>query len=592
VRVPSVRVYTTSSGLDPAELRPGADVVLELDEAHGVDAPWEVLVDDYLSVEARGRLDAATVAALGRWRASYDERLTVDGVCLPFVREWPLLRLILPTARGAAGLSRAVERHRPASIEVMDRDPHTHAVVAAVAERAGVPVTTPEGAGPAEGRPRRRPVPLGRRLRRLALRLATVLGAPSLLRRDSVLIVSYWPLIPLLDRMLSDRDWKPAMLLAKRPTGPRRILRTALRGGWVGLSSPQGVRRAAGRAQEALDAARRGPTSSLDLCGLPLGALLHRRALELVRATAGTDVADAAVLRRALSRGRATRLVAGSVVDPDTRLIVSVAGEAGIRTLLLAHGAYLLPQPLVDMELGDELALWSWAVAPPLRNRDRPIHVVGYPLPHSPPATRELAPGRDDPTVVVLGQNGHPYTSTIDARIAVRQYTAAIRAVSTRFPRATVVLRPHPSADLRPLGSLVARFPSVRVEVDATGAILDLLGRADLCIGGSSAATMQAALVGTPVVVLNLSGFEWPWPIGGATTVPVARSEAELRTTLDHWAGARTLPGRDDLLEGLGARGADATEHLLRILERGPQAPPSSGEMRSASSGALFMKPM
>lgn len=565
-----MRVHTTSSGLDPAELRDGADVVLELDEAHGVDAPAGVLVDDYLSVEVREELDAAAVTALARWRAHYDELLTVEGVCLPFVREWPLLRLILPTARAAAGLSRAVERHRPRSFEVMDSHPHTHAVIAAVAKRAGVDVIVPEGAAaPARTRARWRPEPLGRRLRRRVLRLATALGAPSLLRRDSVLIVSYWPLIPLLDRMLSDRGSRPAILLAKRPTGPRRILRTAMRGGWVGLPRPRRALRAPGPAAQALDAARSGPTSSLDLCGLPLGGLVHARALDLLRAGAGADLADAEVLRRAMSRGRATRLVAGSVVDPDTRLIVSVAGEAGIRTLLLAHGAYLLPQPLVDMELGDELALWSWSVAPPLSNRDRPIHVVGYPLPHAPPPTRELTRGRDDPTVVVLGQNGHPYTSTIDARVAMQQYTAAIRAVAARFPRAAVVLRPHPSADLGPLGSLVDRFPSMNVEIDATGAILELLGRADLCIGGSSAATLQAALVGTPVIVLNLSGFDWPWPIGGGTTVPVARSDAELRVSLDRWASTRTLPGRDDLLEGLGAHGSDATEHLLRILELG-----------------------
>jgi len=257
--------------------------------------------------------------------------------------------------------------------------------------------------------------------------------------------------------------------------------------------------------------------------------------------------------------------------DPDGRLITSLAQAAGIRTLTLAHGAYLLPQTLVDLDLCDEPLLWSEAVAPPITNLERPIHVVGYPAPTPTAPPTRPAPASDRPRVLVLAQPAPYGVGLAGPRIAMRQYAAAVGVLLAHRPHARIVLRPHPSAARREAElELAARFPGATFEIDGSSAILDLLARCDLCIGTITTATLQAALVGTPVVALNLMGFEWRWPLGGETTVPVAHDERDLRTWLDRWSSGSPLPGREDLLRALGAStdGDDPTDRMLAILDR------------------------
>jgi hypothetical protein len=88
----------------------------------------------------------------------------------------------------------------------------------------------------------------------------------------------------------------------------------------------------------------------------------------------------------------------------------------------------------------------------------------------------------------------------------------------------------------------------------------------------ASTATVQTALVGTPVIVLNVFGFDWAWPLGGDSEVPVARSADELAGWLKRWAAGETLPGREDLLGALGAGRPDPTGALLRLVAA-PAAP-------------------
>ena len=344
-----MRVHTTSRDLDPFALAPGSDLVLELDEAHGLDLPHGVLVDDHLSIEGRRAVDREALRALAEWRGLHDESLTVDGVCLPHLHEWALLAVLVRAGRAVAGLRRAIDRHHPPSVVVAGADAHTRAVAVAAAERSGVAVLAETDVTPSSSAAARRPEPLGRRVRRGAIDLVTNLGVPSVLRRDSVVVVSYWPLTPLLDRMLDEGTSRPAVLLAKRPAGPSRILRTAARGGWVGLPSPRRVRRAAVSAADAFRAVAGGTARPLDLFGCSTGDFLHSRLLDLLRPRAGADLAAAATLRRAFGRGRVTRVVGCSDVEGEARLVVTLAREAGIPVLLIAHGAYLLPQALPDM---------------------------------------------------------------------------------------------------------------------------------------------------------------------------------------------------------------------------------------------------
>src|SRR4029079_11266882 len=142
-------------------------------------------------------------------------------------------------------------------------------------------------------------------------------------------------------------------------------------------------------------------------------ALAEQRALD--------DLAEASMLRRAFRGGRPAWVIGCYDIAPEARLMVLLAQEAGVRTVMLGHGAFLLPQPFGDLDLCDEVALWTRAVAPAMENWDRPIHEVGYPLPHDPPPPTRRRPERR-PTIAVLGQLTVTTTSTLDDRITMRTY--------------------------------------------------------------------------------------------------------------------------------------------------------------------------
>jgi hypothetical protein len=523
----------------------------------------------------RHAADRTALQAQGIWRAQFDAPLTRQGVCWPFVWELSLYELLNPAVARALGLRRALQQVDAEAIELADDDERTAVLARAIGEALDIPVQRAPGLRPARD-PALPPAPQprGRRLRQTAMAALTRFGAPTVLRHCSIAIHPYWPLIPLIDRMLDEPGQRPALFLQNRPPTIRRSLRVAIGGGWIGTPTLGDHRRAREQAEPMLQAVR-GDTS-IPLDGLELGACLHPRLAKLIEQRAAADLAQAAMLRRAF-RSRRLRSIVGSYdIDPDTRLVVLLAREAGIHTFMLAHGAYLLPQPLADLDLCDEVALWTGAIAPPITNADRPIHLIGYPVPHEPPPpTRRKA--LRSPRIAVLGQLPVPSASVLDERITMRCYETALHAIVSRWRDATVRLRPHPTQERITYPALAARFPDLRLEEDATSAILDFLRGVDLCIGGASAATLQGALVGTPVIALNLSGDEWPFPIGGRTSVAVARSATDLETILDRWACEGTLPGREDLLAGLGADGSDPVSRLLALVDGSKQPMPDQG---------------
>ena len=372
--------------------------------------------------------------------------------------------------------------------------------------------------------------------------------------------MGYWPLMPLLDRMLADRRARPALVLQSRPTGPARSLRIAARGGWLGAPGPAARRRARRRAETAAAAAA---VARLEVGGFELGGWFHRRAVEIVRRRAERGIADAAMLRRAFGSGRVRRVVVPFDHTPVGRLLVTLAHEASIPTLVVQHGAYFLPSELTDMQVGREVAVWSPALVPaPILARDP--HVVGYPLGHARPATRARGPA-GPARVLVLPQPYDPTTCVVDSRIVMRHYSAAIEAARATLGDARVALRPHPADDLEAVAELQRRYGDL--EVDRRPDILQVLRDADLCIAGCSTATLQAALVGTPVIVLNATGYEWRRPLGADTAVPIARGFEDLSRWLERWAGGAVLPGGKDLLDALGVDGGDAAGRLLGIVD-------------------------
>ncbi len=70
------------------------------------------------------------------------------------------------------------------------------------------------------------------------------------------------------------------------------------------------------------------------------------------------------------------------------------------------------------------------------------------------------------------------------------------------------------------------------------------------------------------MIALNLSGYDWCWPLGGRTEVPIARSADQLADYLRLWIQEGSLPGREQLLDALGVDEHDPVGHLLRLLRR------------------------
>jgi len=426
-----MRVYATSRGLDPGRLTPGHDLVMDIDPAHGLDLAEGVLADDHLDQAIRWEFHGAGLPAVIGCREALDASLTVNGLCLPWLWELPAERALITMIGHAHALRRAVERFDADVLVLAGADARLRRVAAAVASSAGIDVVQQ----PAKANASRAPA-------------------------GSVVFVSYWPLMPLLDRMLADPGRRPAVLMSRLPTGPRNTVRTALRGGWLGTPGPADRRHAARSATRALAAAGRVAPAPLELCALELGAAAHAEILDIARARAASDLATAATLRRAFRRALISSVMSACDADPDGRLITSLAQAAGIRTLALAHGAYLLPQTLVDLDLCDEPPLWSEAVAPPITNLERPIHVVGYPAPTPTAPPIRPAPASDRPRVLVLAQPAPYGVGLAGPRIAMRQYAAAVGGVLAHRPHARIVLRPHPSAARREAElELAARLP-------------------------------------------------------------------------------------------------------------------------------------
>lgn len=580
-----VHLYTASTGLEVGRLRPGSDLVLHLHVADGADVPEGVYVLDHLDASERRDADVAARDALSAWRARVDGPMTVEGVCLPFIWELPVYRRFNGAVAHAVALRKALERSGARTVVLMDTGQHAERVARSVAGHLGIEVRlAPEAREPGPlGPPRPAPTRV-QRARRAAIDAVALLGTPSVLRPGSIAIHAYWPLMPLVDRLIEDPRERPALFLGKRPTGVHRSRRIARQGGWIGSPNPVDRRVAARTAARLLDAARAAGRFEVD--GMDLSGLLHPLVMEVVANRAAHDVAGARMLRRVLARGKLRWIVGAYDVDADARLIVVLAKEAGVRTLMLCHGCYVLPQNLPDLDVCDVAALWSHDTGPFMTNLERPIHLVGYPVPYDAPPPTKRIPRARPVRISVMGQGTVPTTSILDDRTTMAVFVTALEGIAARFPDAQVVLRPNPRQDGTAFRLLRDRFPGLDILERRGGDILDVHREADLTIAGASTATFQAALAGTPVIALNLSGFDWPHPLGGSrTAVPVARTAADLDAALAVWERDGILPGREDLLAGLGVDGGDATGRLLAILrgERAPDRRPAPDQTLAAT---------
>ena len=182
--------------------------------------------------------------------------------------------------------------------------------------------------------------------------------------------------------------------------------------------------------------------------------------------------------------------------------------------------------------------------------------------------TRAVVAPDGPPRVIVVGRATETTTAMIDERYVVRHYAAAVEGIRGACPDAQIVLRPHPAESRRAAPRIARDYPGV--QVDSRLPVLEALRQADLCVGTASTVSFQAALVGVPVIVLNMTGYAWEPPLDGLTDVPMPNSAKQLQSIVAAWSTGAQIGGREALLAALGAhpeqQGSDSVDRIMEII--------------------------
>lgn len=544
-------LWYTSDGLDACGLVPGRNLVVNVALRHGLVLPLGCALDDHISLMDRSGVDAEAHRLAAAWREAHGDELTLRGVDLGFAWEVELFAgCFLPAARIRHALRSCLEQLSVRQVVATGFPPDLLPVVSAsVADRAEVVAANPRDDTPLRSGSRNS----------LISRALARMGMPARIRSD-VVAASYWPLVPVTHRLTSrGSSLVPAAAGVALPgLEPRRQLRALTRGGWMGY--PNAVARARSR-QETVALLERANAASVGQDGLD-GAL-HQRAVGILRNHAMNSLAQALHARTAFSR-RTPRLVLVPFDSPAfPRLLLAEAHAAGASSLLLQHGFHLEPND-PDKSYARHAALWS--------ERDRAgaigceSHVTGNPGAAHLGTTRPPNLHRQGRTIVLLEYT--PRLSALrDDRFPLRHLQAALDGVAAARPNTAVVIRPHPS-DPDPMAypKLVAEPRGMQLITDRSTPIEELFADADLCVGALSTASLQAAAVGLPVCVLNVSGVPGPWPLaGGEDGLPGASTAEELAERIPPLLRNGAGASREAALEALGAR-ADAVENVVGLV--------------------------
>jgi hypothetical protein len=525
----TLTVWAGSVGLDPAALVSGQDLVLEPALAHGLSLPPGTVVDDHLDRAGREAVDARALELSADWAARHAAELRVEGVDLGWIWQVELYASIFQLA---ARLEAALALHRPERVVARGFGGGRLGHVAHACRAVGA-----ELEADASGHGLAAEIPFGRDAAwaRALVRVARTVGVPGRVRSD-IVCLQYWHLMPVIDRLTGIGHPPAPVGVALRGIPPRRIARAAATAGWTGLSGTLAQRRAAEAVRAQL--------------GSPDPRTLDGHALTLVAERGSASIADVRAHRRTFARDR-PRLALLPWDSPDiARSLLVASREVGATSLVVQHGFDArLGDP--DKHAADHAALWDARDAAGFAADRGGVRVTGNP---GASHLADVVPSRPaSDRILLLVEYPARLSSRIPARIALRHTDAALTGIAQARPGATVVVRPHPSDQERDAYVvLAARHPGVRVELDATTPIEPLAKSCGLCVGGLSTATLQAAVLGIPSVVLDVAETPLPWPFDGAPdALPRATSADELAALL---GGAVQVAAREAALEALGVR--------------------------------------
>ena len=578
-----LHLRASSGDVDPGDLAPGRDIVLHIPLRHGKVLAPGVLIDDHLDLSARREVDRQAHAALAAWREQVDDQLLVGGVSISDLWHSELFaEVFLPVLRAVAGVRAAVAVAGADRLHCIGLDRELVGALAVAlaplevtAEALAAPPRYPGEEAAPPGIAAR--LPAWRRLTRMALEAA---GVPTV-AWGRVLVLPYQSTLAVLRRLAVGEGPAPVAHLAFPPPTPGLALRVVRRGGWTGLPGARRRRRAATEAAARLDALAQMPAPALP--ALATAEILHSRALACLRDRALETAAMVPELQRPITRGRLRAVLLPFDDEPVAKLLIRLAQSAGVPTLSLQHG-YEPYKVFHPGSLADHAGVWSeWdRLAFGVERRPRAA-VIGNPAKAmlSPPPARRA---RQRPVAVVLVEHHLRQTGLVDRRITAHHISAAVEGLRAHSADWDIVVRPHPSDDLREFAALAASLPGEAVTVDADSPILELLAGADLCVGAASTATLEAAALGARVVMLNLSGVRWAPPLDGSGTLPYATSAEALVAEVGRAMGAAEVLGSEELRRGLGLEPADPAGAVISWLQELVDQPRRRRSARSASA--------
>jgi hypothetical protein len=564
----AVTLWGSSTNTDPTSLKAGRDLVLQARRRDAEQLAPGVLLDDWLSPAQREGIDGEARRRAAEWESTRGPALRPDDVPLAHIHELELYTdVFLPETRVVQGLRTVLERTAPSRLTLRGLDSDLGACLTDTLFGVEIVAEGEPGVAPTY------PLTFQRELapaRRLSGAIRKGFGFPGR-ARGRVVIESYWHLVPVWQALAARPDAAPVMNLVPLPGLPtREVLTLAAKGGWVGAPGAGARRRSRRLLRRAL--AELHPESQSN----PLDHLLDRRALTLLGAQALDTVAEAGVRRKAFAHGRVRAAVGYSDTAPGPRLNAMAAREQGAAVVQVQHGMFGhlprdngRPARIVDGWIADLLALWSEhdaaSFAPYVPGE---VHVTG-----NPGAERLLGTyaarhaGGKVRRVLLLGQMTTPLSTGTDVRVTAKHMRAALDGLSAAASGCEVSVRPHPLDLERDLYLRIAGdYPGVTVRLEAGGPVEQAIGAADLCVGALSTATLQSALLGTPAILLDVTGMELSWPFDGSGAFPTARCAEELASLVGSLRSGPETPGREAALEALGAR-PGATERVADVVE-------------------------
>lgn len=568
----TLRLFGASSSFVVGDLVRGDHLVLDLPYGFGIEAADGVALDDYLDPETRDNIDQLAEQSLASWRERFDPVLSHRGIALSEIWRTELLaEIFLPGTRAVVGTLRAASALKIRCIECVGVDPETVRMLqVASGNNLEILVASP---GPLRSFPSDDAATPNLKakpslIHRSFVSAVEFFGLP-VGPRAGVLTIPYGSTLHVIDALVTSHNGPRPMLYPNILPPRKYLLSMLLRGRWAATPNVLSRRRSKARLNAMLAEARGVELTEIE-GSLPIGRELGSQALRMLNHVAGLTPATIDALDRSMRRRKVSAALLPFDQDPEGRIVAAVARRNRVGCLVVQHGY----QPLGryrEGEFAGASAVWSDYETTRHATGDVYSRVTGNPRfkrPQSPTSTNP--PKGSGLTAVVITQGYFRVSVALSRRITGQHIEATVRGLRTCGRFDSVIVRPHPSEQRSVYERILESIDTeqLAVEIDQETPLAELFARADVCIGSLSTATLETALVGLPVVMLDVTGRLWTAPLDGSGAIPYATTAQELATCLTELldVGLSEQANRE-LLTALGATQSNPVNHIVGWIE-------------------------